>query len=109
MINEQGAVAMTEEVSWLNHAVSAALAALGGFALIVGGAVSRLWGHEGRIKALEDVRATHATAIDDLVKKVDAHHTATAERIDQLGEGIRSDLRVILSRCLSVSHPERHE
>lgn len=99
---------MAEEVSWLNHAVTATLAALGGFAVMVGGAIARLWGHEGRIKALEDGRTAHATAIDDLVKKVDAHHSATTERIDALGEGIRADLRVILSRCLTLDH-KRHE
>ena len=100
---------MTEEVSWVNHAVSAALAALGGFALIVGGAVSRLWGHEGRIKALEDGRTSHASALDALSQKVDANHAAISDRLDNNFESIRSDLRIVIARCMSVSHPERHE
>lgn len=77
---------MSEEVSWLNHAVTATLAALGGFAVMVGGAISRLWGHEGRIKALEDGRAAHSTAIDSLAEKVDAHHAATSLSIQGEGE-----------------------
>lgn len=99
---------MAEEVSWLNHAVGAALAALGAFALMVGGAIARLWRHEERIKALEDGRTTNATAIDALAAKVDDHHASTAERIDTMGAEIRADLRVIMSRCLTVDH-SRHE
>ena len=99
---------MTEEVSWLNHAVTATLAALGGFAVMVGGAIARLWGHDGRIKALEDVRTSHASAIDALAEKVDANHAAISERIDHNFESVRSDLRIVISRCLTVDHG-RHE
>ena len=100
--------AMTEEVSWLNHAATAALTALGAFTLMVGGAIARLWRHEERIKALEDSHASRAAALDALSEKVDANHAAISERIDYNFEGIRSDLRVILSRCLTVDHG-RHE
>ncbi len=99
---------MAEEVSWLNHAVTATLAALGGFAVMVGGAIARLWRHEERIKALEAGRTAHATALDALAEKVDANHAAISEHIDYNFESVRSDLRVILSRCLSVDHG-RHE
>ncbi len=99
---------MSEDVSWLNHAITAALAAVGTFGLMVAGAFARLWRHEERIKALEDGRTTHATAIDALAAKVDDHHASTAERIDSMGAEIRADLRVIMSRCLTVDH-SRHE
>lgn len=99
---------MSEDVSWLNHAITAALAAVGTFGLMVAGAFARLWRHEERIKALEDGRTTHATAIDALAEKVDNHHASTAERIDTMGAEIRADLRVIMSRCLTVDH-SRHE
>lgn len=99
---------MSEDVSWLNHAVSAAIAALGAFVLMLGGAIARLWGHEGRIKALEDSAKSRSEAMTALSEKVDAHHAATSERIDAGLEGVRSDLRVIMSRCLTVDH-SRHE
>lgn len=99
---------MSEDVSWLNHAITAALAAVGTFGLMVAGAFARLWRHEERIKALEDGRTTNATAIDALAAKVDDHHASTAERIDTMGAEIRADLRVIMSRCLTVDH-SRHE
>ena len=99
---------MSEEVSWLNHAVGAALAALGTFTLMVGGAIARLWRHEERIKALEGTQASRSAALDALAEKVDSHHASTAERIDTMGAEIRADLRVIMSRCLTVDH-SRHE
>ncbi len=77
---------MSEDVSWLNHAITAALAAVGTFGLMVAGAFARLWRHEGRIKALEDGRAAHSTAIDSLAEKVDAHHAATSLSIQGEGE-----------------------
>ena len=97
---------MAEEVSWLNHAVTATLAALGGFAVMVGGAIARLWGHEGRIKALEDIQAARSAALTALSEKVDAHHAATSIRIDEGLENIRVDLRVILSHFLSHERRE---
>lgn len=103
-----GAVQMSEEVSWLNHAVGAALATMGAFALMVGGAIARLWRHEERIKALEGTQASRSAALDALAEKVDSHHAATTDRIDAMGEGIRADLRLIISRCLTIDHG-RHE
>lgn len=100
---------MDEEVSWLNHAVGAAIAALGGFALMVGGAIARMWRHEERIKALETGALARSAALDSLAEKVDSHHASTAERIDAMGAEIRADLRVIMSRCLTIGHQDRHE
>lgn len=98
---------MSEEVSWLNHAITAALAAVGTFGLMVAGAFVRLWRHEERIKAIEDSAQERADALTSLSEKVDAYHAATGERIDTSLEGVRSDLRIIMSRCLTVEHGDR--
>lgn len=98
---------MSEEVSWLNHAVGAALAAIGTFGLMVAGAFVRLWRHEERIKSLEESAQSRSAAVDALSKKVDGHYSATVERIDNMSAEIRADLRIIQARCFATNHEDR--
>lgn len=106
MTKEQGET-MSEDVSWLNHAVGAAFAAVGTFGLMVAGAFARLWRHEERIKALEDSAQARSAALTSLADKVDTHHSATVERIDSMSAEIRADLRVIQARCFATNHEDR--
>ena len=97
---------MSEDISWLNHAITAALAAVGTFGLMVAGAFVRLWRHEERIKAIEDSAQERSAALSSLADKVDQHHAVTVERSDSSNAEIRADLRIIQARCFATNHEE---
>ena len=71
---------------------------------VLGGAFVRLWRHEERIKALEAANLERTEAIHALGRKVDDNHGDIGSRIDSMSNEIRADLRVIMSRCLTVNH-----
>ena len=79
-------------------------AVVAGAAMVLGRAFVRIYRHEERIKSLEEARDQHSHALIDLSEKVDRAHHATRTHIDSRFEEIRDDLRIIMNRCLMISH-----
>jgi len=86
------------------RAIDWAWALVAGAAMVLGRAFVRIYRHEERIKSLEQTRDQHASALADLTEKVDSSHQATRTHIDSRFEEVRDDLRIIMGRCLSISH-----
>lgn len=82
------------------HAIDWIWAAVAGAFIAVSGAIVRIWRHEERIKALEAANTERSGALRDLTRKVDDNHADIGNRIDELGQDIRADLRVILGRVM---------
>ena len=70
----------------------------------VAGAIIRIWRHEERIKALEAASSHKLAIFSGLADKVDTNHEAITERLDAAVKEIREDLRIIMTRCLMVTH-----
>jgi hypothetical protein len=94
-------------VNWLNYAITTTLTATGTALALMGGAYVRLFRHEERIKTLEEHHANKVKALSDLSDKIDLNHEATRERIDSVAAEIRSDLRIIMQRCMAFG-PKDH-
>ena len=92
------------DVSWVDHALDWMWAVIASAAAVLGGAIVRLWRHEERLKALEVTAKERAEVLQDLSEKVDRNHSSVTDRIDALGKDIRDDLRIIMGRCLNVTH-----
>lgn len=87
-----------------HHAIEWVWAVISGAAIVIGGAVVRLWRHEERIRTLEGYHLQKLSVLERLSDKVDANHLDTAARLDDLAKEIRADLRVIINRFLTVGH-----
>lgn len=70
----------------------------------IGGAFMRVWRHEERIKALEAARAAEVKALADLSDVVHSNHESTREQLTDAMREIRADLRLIMNRCLVLTH-----
>lgn len=82
------------------HAIDWIWAALAGAFVTVSGAIVRLWRHEERIKSLENANAQRVEALRDLTRKVDENHNDIGGRIDAMGQEIRADLRLLMTRVI---------
>ena len=85
-----------------DHAIDWLWAVVAGAIVVTGRAFVRIWRHEERIKALENVTDHHSLSLQDLSDKVDKSHHETRNHIDSRFEEVRNDLRLIMGRCLSI-------
>ena len=79
-------------------------AIVAGATVVLGRAFVRIWRHEERIKSLEQSREERIRTMAHMSQTIEANHRETTNRLDALGEDIRRDLRIIMTRCLAVPH-----